>query len=118
MAMHHWKRFLLIVFALALLVGAYERTNTPRTMAEAAQAYLASLTPEQRAQTKIPFTSEERLNWHFIPLDNRKGVPLREMTSAQKQLAEALLSAGYSQQGVIKAHTIRSLEQILKEQEK
>ena len=116
--MRNWKRFLLVVSALGLLTAAYERTNTPRTMAEAAQAYLSSLSPEQRARTVIPFTSEERMNWHFIPLDNRKGVALREMTTAQKNLAEALLSAGFSQQGIIKAHTIRSLEQILKEQEK
>src|SRR5262249_19666416 len=53
-----------------------------------------------------------------IPLDNRKGVALREMTPAQKHLADALLSAGLSQQGIIKAHTIMSLEQVLKENEK
>ena len=40
------------------------------------------------------------------------------MTSAQKHLAEALLSAGLSQQGVIKAHTIMSLDQVLKDMEK
>jgi hypothetical protein len=44
-------------------------------------------------------------------------VALREMTPAQKHLAEALMSAGLSQQGVIKAHTIMSLEQILKDAE-
>jgi hypothetical protein len=114
----NWKRFLLILSAIALLTAAYERTDTPATMTDAARAYLASLTPEQRARTIIPFASEERLNWHFIPLENRKGVALREMTSAQKHLAEALLSAGLSQQGVITAHTVMSLEQILKETEK
>jgi hypothetical protein len=44
-------------------------------------------------------------------------VALREMTPAQKHLAEALMSAGLSQQGVIKAHTIMSLEQVLKDAE-
>ena len=116
--MTYWKRLLLIVSALGLLTAAYERTNTPVLMSEAAKAYLASLAPEQRAQTMIPFTSEERQNWHFIPLDNRKGVAMRDMTAEQKQLAEALLSTGYSQQGVIKAHTIRSLEKILYDAEK
>lgn len=87
-------------------------------MAAAARAYLNSLSPELRARAVIPFASEERQNWHFIPLDNRKGVALREMTSAQKHLAEALLSAGLSQQGVIKAHTVMSLEQVLKDAEK
>src|SRR5215471_840584 len=115
---HRLKRPLLILSALALLTAAYERTNTPAVMIGTAKAYLASLTPQQRERAIIPFTGDERLNWHYIPLDNRKGVALREMTPTQKHLAEALLSAGLSQQGVIKAHTIMSLEQILKEAEK
>ena len=118
MVSHYWKRPLLVVSALGLLTAAYERTNTPGVMSEAAKAYLASLTPELRQRAVIPFASEERQNWHFIPLDNRKGVALREMTSAQKHLADALLSAGLSQQGVITAHTIMSLEQVLKDAEK
>jgi hypothetical protein len=116
--MRYWKRLLLALSALALLTAAYERANMPATMSEAANAYLAALSPELRARAVIPFSDEERMNWHFIPLDNRKGVALREMTPAQKHLADALLSAGLSQQGIIKAHTIMSLEQILRETEK
>ena len=116
--MKDWKRLLLIVSAIALLTAAYERTNVPAGMSDAAHAYLSSLTPELRSRAVVPFASEERQNWHFIPLDNRKGVALREMTSAQKHLAEALLSAGLSQQGVIRAHTIMSLEDVLKVNEK
>jgi hypothetical protein len=112
------KRLLLIFCAVGLLTAAYERLDTPATMSEAAKAWLASLEPEQRAKAVIAFQDDERQNWHFVPLDNRKGVAMRDMTPAQKQLAEALLSAGYSQQGIVKAHTIRSLEAILRETEK
>lgn len=118
MIKRHGKRLLLNFAAAALLTAAYGGTGTPATMADAARANLNSLTADQRARTRLPFEGEERMNWHFIPLDNRKGLALREMTPAQKHLAEALLSAGLSQQGVIKAHTIMSLEQILKDQEK
>jgi hypothetical protein len=114
--MHYWKRLLLIGCAVALLTAAYERTNSSGAMTTAAKSYLAALTSEQRARTTFPLAGDERLNWHFVPIE-RKGLALREMTSAQKHLAEALLSAGLSQQGVIKAHTIMSLEQILKEVE-
>jgi hypothetical protein len=114
--MNRGKRLLLGVCACALLVAAYERTSQQGVMTNAAQAYLASLSPELRARTTFPFTTGERQNWHFVPLE-RKGVALREMTSAQKHLAEALLSAGLSQQGIVKAHTIMSLDQILKEME-
>lgn len=112
--MTHRKRLLLILCALMLLVAAYERVNTPLLMSEAAQAYLASLTPELRAKAVIPFDSEERTNWAFVPLDTRKGVALREMTPEQKHLAQALLAAALSQEGMIKAHTIMSLDQVLK----
>jgi hypothetical protein len=115
--MTHLKRLLLVCAAFGLLMAAYERVNTPALMSDAAKAYLNSLTPEQRAKTVYPFDDAERLNWRFIPVEDRKGVPLREMTSAQKHLAEALLSAALSNQGIIKAHTIMSLDQVLKERE-
>jgi len=115
--MNRWKRLLIAGCALALLTFAYESTNSPGIMTNAARAYLNSLSPELRARTSFPIDTDERLNWHFVPLE-RKGVALREMTSAQKHLAEALLSAGLSQQGIIKAHTIMSLDQILKDMEK
>ena len=114
--MFHWKRAALGVCAFALLLAAYEKTSTQGVMTNAAKAYLAALSPELRAKTTFPFTTDERENWHFVPLE-RKGVALREMTSAQKHLAEALLSAGLSQQGIIKAHTIMSLDQVLKDME-
>jgi hypothetical protein len=115
--MNYGKRLLLAGCACALLAFAYERTTEQGLMSTAARAYLNALTPEQRARAVFPLASEERQNWHFVPIE-RKGVALREMTSAQKHLAEALLSAGLSQQGVIKAHTIMSLDQILKDMEK
>ncbi len=111
------RRLLLAGSAVMLLTAAYERTHTPNLMVNAARAYLASLPPELRARTTFPFGTDERVNWHYVPIE-RKGVALREMTSAQKHLAEALLAAGLSQQGIIKAHTIMSLDQILKDMEK
>jgi hypothetical protein len=82
-------------------------------MTEAANRFLASLTPEQRAQATFKFEDDERVNWHFIPKP-RKGLPLLDMASYQKQLATALLSAGLSQQGFMKAVTIMSLDDVLK----
>ena len=114
--MKRWKRVVPAMCAGALLVAAYERTSQQGVMTNAAKAYLNALSPELRARSIFPLDSDERLNWHFVPLE-RKGVALREMTSAQKHLAEALLSAGLSQQGIIKAHTIMSLDQILKDME-
>ena len=111
-----YKNVVLAALGVTLLAGAYSRINTQGVMAQAANAFLASLSPDLRARAAFSFTDDERMNWHFIPRE-RKGIALREMTPAQRQLANALLSAGLSQQGAIKAHTIMSLDQILKDAE-
>jgi hypothetical protein len=83
---------------------------------EAASRFLAALDDTQRAKATFPFEDDERLNWTYTPRE-RKGLPLREMTPWQKHLASALLSAGLSQAGYIKAVTIMSLEEALRELE-
>lgn len=106
-------------FALGalLLTSAINRQRTVPTMTEGAQHFLASLTAEQRAKATFPFADKERVNWFFTPVP-RKGLPLREMSPFQKHLASALLSAGLSQHGYIKAAKIMSLEDVLRIMEK
>ena len=106
-------RCLGILFALALLTSAYSRLHTASIMSDAAKAFLASLTPEQRAEAVFRMQDDERFDWHYIPKP-RKGLALRDMTATQKQLAHALLAAGLSQRGYIKATTIMSLDEILR----
>src|SRR5437870_5311186 len=67
-------------------------------MSEAANNFLASLTPEQQAKGRFELKDDERKNWHFIPKE-RKGLPIKEMTPSQRNLAHALLSTGMSQRG-------------------
>ena len=110
-------RILAAGVAVTLLTSAYYRVESAPTMTSAAQAFISSLTAEQVAQASFKFTDEERYNWHFIPRP-RKGLPLKDMTPPQKHLAHALLSAGLSQRGYIKASTIMSMEDILRIMEK
>jgi hypothetical protein len=86
-------------------------------MAAAANNLLASLTPEQKTTTVIPFSDEERKNWHFIPRA-RKGLSIKDMTYEQRLLAHALLSSGLSSRGYTKAVSIMSLDAVLAIQEK
>jgi len=85
-------------------------------MAKAANNLLATYTPEQKQVGVFELTDAERVNWHFIPRV-RKGIPFKDLTTAQRPLAHALLSSGLSQRGYASAVTIMSLEQILLEQE-
>jgi len=87
--------------------------NAASLMTDCANRFLAALDANQRGKTTFPFDTDERMNWHFIPRE-RKGLPLREMTPYQRHLASALLAAGLSQTGYIKAMTIMSLEDVLK----
>jgi hypothetical protein len=102
-----------VALGAILLTSAFYRTNSASLMAEAANRFLAALTPEQRSKAAFSFEDAERVNWAFVPQE-RKGLPLREMSPYQKHLASALLSAGLSQTGYIKAVTIMSLEDVLR----
>jgi hypothetical protein len=107
----------LIAMALLSLPMSSANRTASATMSDTAKRFLASLTPEQAKTATFEFANDERLNWHFIPKE-RKGLPLKDMTPAQKHLANALLNAGLSQQGYIKATGIMSLEDVLRILEK
>jgi len=93
--------------------GAHHHVHAVSLMTETANRFLAALSPEQRAKATFQFSDEERMNWHYIPKE-RQGLTLGEMSPFQKHLASALLAAGLSQIGYIKAVTIMSLEDVLK----
>ncbi len=121
-------RMVLSVVTLAVLAGvAYVNQATESSvgkMSVAAEKFLGSLTPDQKKRATFAFDDKERLNWHFIPLqDNdkkstRNGLPLEAMTADQKAAALDLLKAGTSTEGFSKAVTIMSLESILRDLEK
>ncbi|MCC2672223.1 MAG: hypothetical protein K0Q72_4695, partial [Armatimonadetes bacterium] len=103
------------IISAAVAVSA-QRGTPEAMMADSARAFLATLSPEQKAKAAIPFNSEERLNWHFVPkTGERKGLPLKEMTADQQKAALALLNASMSQKGYQKVTTIRGLEIVLRE---
>jgi hypothetical protein len=83
-------------------------------MVQAADAFVASLEPEQRAKALFEFGDAERLNWHFVPRA-RRGLPLKEMSPGQQELARGILQAGLSRRGYLAASTIIELELVLRE---
>jgi hypothetical protein len=83
-------------------------------MAQAADAFLASLAPAQRSKALFAFEDAERLNWHFVPRA-RRGLPLKEMSAEQRGLAHGILRAGLSRRGYLTASTIIDLELVLRE---
>ena len=114
-------RLVPLVFVVLAIVTAgaatmQDKAGQTASMAEAAQAFLDTLTPEQHATVMFPFNSDDRFDWHYIPRE-RKGVPLTAMTAAQKKAALALVEASLSAEGYNKTERIRQLEQILFDRE-
>jgi hypothetical protein len=82
----------------------------------AANKWLTSLSPEQRAKASFAFDSDERLRWHFIPNEMfpRKGLTFKEMTDPQRALAHDLMKTGLSARGHMTATSIMELEKVLR----
>lgn len=102
------------IITAAVIVDGRAKAKSAETMAKAAQNFLATLTPEQKAKATYGFNDEQRLDWHFVPLD-RKGLPLKEMNEIQRKAAMELLKSALSQRGFFKASSIISLEPVLAE---
>ena len=81
-------------------------------MADAASAFLSSLSDELRAKATYPYLDGERLFWYYPPL-NRHGVPLRDMSSAQRELALGLMASGLNERSNGMARQIIDLETVL-----
>jgi uncharacterized protein DUF3500 len=107
-----------IVLAIGVLtatgraLSAEEAAEPAPAMATAASAFLAALDPAQRAKASLPFNSAERLDWYFVPRE-RQGVPIKQMSSEQRQAARALLRSGLSARGFTKVDAILHLEEVL-----
>jgi hypothetical protein len=108
---------IIAVFTGAAMVASQRSASS---MATAANAWLGSLSAEQRAKATFPFESEERLRWHFIPTWTfaRSGLTIKDMNPQQRELANALLRSGLSQKGYSTATAIMQLEIILRAIEK
>ena len=110
-------RVLLAVLGLFVL-SSLARAHAPATdMFGAAQKLLGTLNADQKKQAVYPLTDTERENWFFTPVP-RLGLPLKQMTEAQRPLALALLRTGLGQRGLVRAEAIMSMELVLKELEK
>ena len=77
---------------------------------DAAVAFLASLTPEQRDRTVFPVDDLEWRRWSNIHIATRQGVGLLEMDAAQTAAAFGLMAATLSARGFETSRDIMRLE--------
>lgn len=82
---------------------------------EAALAFLAGLTEEQRKKTTFPVDDSEWRRWanqHSLP---RQGVSFEEMSDEQRELAFGLIGAGLSARGLKTTQDIMKLNHTIAE---
>lgn len=106
------KRLLFVGCCLCLSLPVFAQH-----LAAAAERYLSTLDSAQRIKTLYPFDSEERFNFHYFPINDRKGLPLDEMSAAQQSAAFELMRTSVSNTTIRKVREIIALEEVLKELE-
>jgi hypothetical protein len=94
-----------------------QKTGVPtQSIREAAEAFLGSLNSEQRAKTLFPVDTDEWRKWSNIhPTLMRHGMPLFEMTDAQRDCGFALLRESLSQRGLQEAIDLMHLNETVQE---
>ena len=111
------RPLLTIVLFMSLSQAGAATAPSDAPMLDAGRAFLATLTPAERAKAVFPFNSEERFRWFYTPV-SRKGIALKALNALQREAALALLRAGLSEQGYDKTQAVRKLEDVLRELEK
>src|SRR5947207_525409 len=91
-----------ILIASLIVVATSVTTDRPESkMYVATKAFLAALRPDQAAKASLPFNSEERFNWYYVPRD-RKGIPCKvregpmkgtRVLAAEEDLGRSLLKS-------------------------
>ncbi len=93
-------------------VAAPAAPEGQQAILEAAQDFLDTLDPDALELAMMPFDSDERFNFNFVPME-RKGLKLKDMTLQQRVAAHDLLQKALSVQGYLKTVNIMHLEDIL-----
>ena len=122
------KYFAGIIFCSALILLTLIKTTgdspAPQhlfsngTMVDAALHFLSLTDDAQKDSLLFAFEDEERTHWNFVPdrfitTKRREGLPVKEMSTAQRHALHALLQSILSTKGYLKTTGILHLERIL-----
>jgi hypothetical protein len=100
-----------VVCLLIAMLGAMG-DGFAQDIANQANAFLNSLSPELRKRTLFELDDKERFNFNFVPV-TRQGPTFHDFSEKQKSLATELLRASLGKDGYEKATAIMELENVL-----
>jgi hypothetical protein len=104
------KRILLFIVALFIFV----HKGRCQDLVAAAGKLISLLDSNQKTRALYPFDIDERYNFYYFPVDNRKGIAMDELNDTQKQAVIDLLKTSLSDETVKKVNEIMAHEIILK----
>ncbi|GAC1455690.1 MAG: DUF3500 domain-containing protein [Chitinophagaceae bacterium] len=107
--------FLLAVQLLTVVTISFAQSND---ITLKAQQFLNSLTEKQLVIALHPAGDTELFVWHFVPWQNRKGIPLYDLSPDQKKKGLELIQSSLSKDGYQKSLQIIQLEYVLRVLEK
>ena len=118
--MHRFVSLVVVIASFLVLPRALDsapQVAAAQAMAAAANAFLRSLTDDQRSRATFALDDDRRFEFRYTPRA-RAGLALKEMTDAQRRLAHALVKTGLSVRGYTTATQIIDLENVLRELER
>ena len=101
-----------IVFLACITTPLFAEVSLP--LVEAANGLIAKLTDEQKKQALFPFQTDERENWHYVPIE-RDGLRIDALGDAQEELVQRFLADSLSADGHTTAKEVIQLENMLYE---
>ena len=94
-----------------------DATIAAAEMATAAKRFLSLLEPEQQAKANLKLDDPRRQQWEFVPdpfcKAPRTGLSIKDMTSFQRAMAEAIPATALSHRGMLQARTVMALEHLV-----
>ncbi|HTL07190.1 MAG TPA: DUF3500 domain-containing protein [Chitinophagaceae bacterium] len=99
---------------LLFTVLACQQLASAQDLVQKANSFIQLLTDAQKAKALYPFDTAERYRFMYVPLEDRKGISMNELNSAQRAAVIALLSTSISKETVQKVQAIMQLDDVLK----
>jgi len=96
-----------------------ETNHSPQAMVAAAEAFLATLTDEQRKLALLPIDDPERLKWtNTPPRGSEGGLRLGDLNKEQLEAAAAFLSTTFSTEGYLMSRNVMLADDLLLDSKK
>ncbi len=105
------------LFILLLVCVAATTRTIAQDLPAKANAFITMLSDTQKTKALYPFDTAERYRFMYVPLDDRKGISMNELSAAQQTAVFDLLKTSLSTETITKMKSIMLLDNVLKEME-